>query len=218
MPREKKSGYGVKGGDKFVAQKKNLHKQGLELLDNRQRNFTKGLVTQRVHSNANWIAMNNYGSAGNEVETAFTKVGYTAGPQLEKLIISLIHTGGYGATLFGHSSSSADKDAGKQGDTDKKIRACKEYLITWAESHDPSSSSVTTHSGYKVTEEEKKEHVKKKIDKKAQVSKDKKSDYATETLLKSGISQEEIDAFKKNHGYIPKLKEFHLFSQSEQYE
>lgn len=208
IPTEKKNGYGVRSGVKCVTQKKSLHKKGLELLDNRPENIVKGLVRQRVHSTANWIAMNNYGSAGSEVETAFTKAGYTAGKKLEQLIVSLIRSGGYGGTLFGHSSSSADKDAGKQGDTDKKIRECKEYLIAWAESHPPSSSSVTTHSGHQVTEEEKKGHAKKKSDKKAQIKRDKKSEFTTQQLLSSGISQERIDAFEGSYGYIPALSEF----------
>lgn len=214
MPTEKKSGCRGKVGAKFVTQKKNTHKQGLELLDNRPENVAKGFVTQRVHSNANWIAMNNYGSAGKEVEAAFTKAGYTAGAKLGELIVSLIRSNGFGKTLFGHSSSSADKDAGRQGHTDEDIRECKEFLITWAESHAPSSSSVKTHSGYHVTEEEKKGHAKKKIDAKEQVKKAKERNYAIKILLGSGKTQEEIDAFENTHHFIPNtVDDFDRYSQ-----
>jgi len=145
-----------------IAQKKNNGKQCVSFVNNRSESIAQGMVVQRVHSQANWIAMNNYGTAGEEVEKAFTKVGYVAGAALQSKIISLIKSGGFGSSLFGHSSSSADKDAGTQGDTYKKIEECKKYLIQWAEKNPYSTSNTTIGSGYKVTEEVREQHKKNK--------------------------------------------------------
>ncbi len=162
-------------------------------------------VAQKNEARANWRVMARYnsGTAAKEVAAAFGRAGYVIGPGLLKIIVRLMEENGFGNEKWAHGTG--DNSSGKQGDTDIRIQACKNFLIQWAGSHPAPREDVgsSSRSGYKASKAEKASHAKKKAENKQKVQAGKKSDYATGVLLEGGVTQEEINAFKAYYHYIP---------------
>lgn len=152
-------------------------------------------IIQRVYEAENWENMKTYngGSAAKEVTDAFQKADYTI-HEMDGVIIGALKKSDLSQDLWGHASG--DNTQGKQGDTDRKIQAAKNWLIQWASQNKKGSSTNNSKTG--VSEKKMKE------------SKDAKIKKETE-------KQEKWDSIKNEYNTIidpnQRIKQFALYKQ-----